>query len=368
MKTLKVVTIVGTRPEIIRLSRLIPALDALTDHSLVFTGQNYDPKLSDVFFQGMDIRKPDYIISPPGGGSQEGFLGVLFSGVDAILKKVQPDGIVILGDTNSSLSAIVAEKLGIPVFHLEAGNRSFDSKVPEELNRKIVDHASTFNLAYTENARRNLLREGLHPNTIAVTGSPMAEVLSFYRSAIDSSRVLEAFDLRAGEYFVLSAHRQETVDDDVRLSCLFSAVEAISHRRELTCVVSTHPRTRGRLEAIGYNPSPRVILSDPLPFFDYIKLQTLACFVLSDSGTVSEESSLLGFPAVTVRDSMERQEAIESGVISTSGLIEADIETRISFALNKAHRLAHGEYASVDFSDRVLAFILSKIRSNQFRN
>lgn len=363
MKKLKVVTIVGTRPEIIRLSRLIPRLDEHTDHTLVYTNQNFDPNLSDVFFQGLQIRDPDFVLPAQQSGSLGGFLGGLFTNLQDILLEKRPDAVVILGDTNSGLGAIAAEKLSIPVFHLEAGNRSFDARVPEELNRRVIDHASSYNLAYTENARRNLLREGLHPNTVTVTGSPMAEVLDFYSQQIERSAILKSLQVEQGKFFVLSTHRQETVDNPELLGHLIDAVENIAEGRGLSCIVSTHPRTLERLRARGYNPPRQVVLSQPMPFFDYVKLQQSASFVLSDSGTLSEESSILGFPAVTIRDSMERQEAVESAVLTSSGVMEWDIENGINLALSLARPRSHPEYESRDFSIRVISFLLSKLRA-----
>lgn len=362
MRRLKIVTFVGTRPEIIRLSRLIPLLDMHTEHVLVHTSQNFAANLNEVFFTGMKIRQPDYVFPALTEDSRSTFLSMLFLETQELIEKIQPDGAVILGDTNSALASIVCEKMGIPVFHLEAGNRSFDSRVPEELNRKVVDHTATFNLAYTEMARRNLLREGVHPNQIAVTGSPMGEIMDYHHSEIAMSDVLEKNQLSPGEYFVLSAHRQETVNNDSLLSILFSAVERIAEDRGLRCIVSTHPRTLERLTKLPYTPGPLVHLSEPFSFFDYIRLQTSAAFVLSDSGTISEESSILGIPAVTIRDSIERQEAVESGVLTLSGVNHDDIESRIEFALSLSTHVSHPEYQSKDFSRRVMAFILSKLR------
>jgi UDP-N-acetylglucosamine 2-epimerase (non-hydrolysing) len=294
-------TVVGTRPEIIRLSRVISHLDDVFDHVLIHTGQNFDPMLSDVFFDELELRKPDRFLGVD-TGSLGRVLGGVLTGVEEAINHYRPDALLVLGDTNSCIAALMARRMKVPVYHMEAGNRCFDLNVPEETNRRMVDHVSDFNLVYTEHARRNLLAEGLHPRRIMHTGSPMREVLEHYRPKIDASTVLKRLELVAGGYFLVSAHRQENVDDPARLGQLLDCLRAVRDRWRLPLLVSTHPRTRKRLEEHAHDPKllENVVFHEPFGFLDYVLLQTKAKCTLSDSGTISEESAILGFPAVTL--------------------------------------------------------------------
>ena len=317
---LKVMTILGTRPEIIRLSRVMDRLDRYTDHVLVHTGQNWDYDLNEGFFEDLGVRKPDYFLEV-GGGSLGQTLGDILSNTEVVLIKEKPDAVVILGDTNSSISAIIARRLKIPVYHMEAGNRSFDRNVPEETNRRIVDHIADFNLVYTEHARRHLLSEGLHHRRIYLTGSPMREVLEHYRSQIDASDVVSRLGLTVRGYFIVSLHREENVDNFARLTALVDTLNALAEKHDMPVIVSTHPRTRKRLDALDSRKlDPRVRCMTPFGFHDYNKLQMDAFCAISDSGTIAEESSILGFPAVTPRDAIERPEGLDVGCIILTGL------------------------------------------------
>lgn len=359
-----IVTIVGTRPEIIRLSRVIAKLDESVNHIFVHTGQNYDPKLNDIFFSELNVRAPDYFLNVD-TSSLGAVMGDTLKKTEEVFLKHKPDGVVILGDTNSAISAVLAKRMHIPVFHMEAGNRSFDENVPEETNRRMVDHVSDFNLAYTEHARRNLLSEGLHPRRVVVTGSPMREILSHYLAAIQGSKVLETLKLQKGGYFLVSAHRQENVDNTARLGELLETLKAIQHQWHVPVLVSTHPRTRKQLENLtGFSEIPGVILHEPFGFLDYNKLQLNALAVLSDSGTISEEATILGFPAVTIRDSMERPEALEIGGIVMAGLGKDNVIAGIQEVIAnppKADRQLPEGYEVTNFSERVIRFILSTV-------
>lgn len=316
---LRVMTVVGTRPEIIRLSRILPALDAAFEHTLVHTGQNYDHQLNQVFFDELGIRAPDRFLEVD-TSSLANVLGGTLIGIEQVLLEVRPEAMVVLGDTNSSIAAVMAKRLQVPVYHLEAGNRCFDANVPEEVNRRLVDHVADFNLVYTEHARRNLLAEGLQSRSIALIGSPMAEVLSHYRSAIEASDILTTLQLEPGGYLVVSVHREENVDEPGRLASLIETLVEVHRTYGRQLMVSTHPRTRKRLDALGVQEVDGITFHEPFGFFDYVKLQQHAFCVLSDSGTISEESAILAFPAVTLRDSIERPEAVEAGTIVTTGL------------------------------------------------
>jgi len=363
---LTVVTIVGTRPEIIRLSRLIPLLDENFNHILVNTGQNKDPMLSNIFFEELEIREPDIYLDVDTStlGSS---LGDTLTKIEKVFVDLKPDAVMILGDTNSAISAVLAKRMHIPVYHMEAGNRSFDENVPEETNRRLVDHVSDFNLPYTEHARRNLLAEGVHSRRVMVSGSPMKEVLDFYLPKIKSSKVLNSLELSPQEYFLVSAHRQENVDSKERLEDLLSSLSEIYRTWGLPILVSTHPRTRKKLEGVSSHTETKgVIFHEPFGFIDYNHLQLNAKCVLSDSGTISEESIILGFPAVTIRDSMERPEALETGGIVMTGLksvnviagIKAVIESHGSGKDSQKTTLPSG-YEVSDFSTRVCKFVLS---------
>jgi len=315
----KVMTIVGTRPEIIKLSRVIAELDMRTEHILVHTGQNYDYELNQVFFEQLKIRAPDHFLDAAGGSAAE-TIGNVIARSDLILEQVQPDALLLLGDTNSCLAVISAKRRKIPVFHMEAGNRSFDERVPEEINRRIVDHVSDINLPYTEHARRYLLREGIRAETVIKVGSPMKEVLDYYRSGIDASQALSALKLVPKQYFLVSAHREENVDSDENFADLLATLEAVRARYHLEILVSTHPRTRKRLEALGRGELEGVRFVRPLGFLDYVRLELDARCVISDSGTITEESSILGFPAVTIRQAHERPEGMDEGTLIMCGL------------------------------------------------
>ena len=362
---LKVVTVVGTRPEIIRLSRIIPLLDKHFHHILVNTGQNKDPMLSKVFFDELEIRTPDLYLDVD-TSTLGAVLGDTLAKIERVFLEHKPDAVLILGDTNSSISAVLAKRMHIPVYHMEAGNRSFDENVPEETNRRLVDHVSDFNLPYTEHARRNLLSEGLPPRRIMVSGSPMREVLDHYMSKIQASKILQTLDLEPQKYFLVSAHRQENVDSPERLKDLLESLQKVHETWGLPVMVSTHPRTRKQLESIsGYKQTKGVIFHEPFGFVDYNKLQLNAKCVLSDSGTISEEAIILGFPAVTIRDSMERPEALESGGIVMTGLKAANVISGIrsvtedgSSKKESPVQLPPG-YEVTDCSTRVIRFMLS---------
>lgn len=322
MKKLKVMTVVGTRPEIIRLSRVMARLDQYCDQVLVHTGQNYDYELNEIFFQDLEVRKPDHFLNAAGGSAAE-TIGKIIIAVDALLADVEPDAVLILGDTNSCLAAIPAKRRKIPIFHMEAGNRCFDQRVPEETNRRIVDHTADINLTYSTIAREYLLREGLAPDRVIKTGSPMYEVLDYYRAGIDASDVLERLSVAPNSYFVVSAHREENIDSPVNFDKLVKVLNIVAETYGLPVIVSTHPRTQKKVDAQGAKFHPLVRLLKPLGFKDYVKLQLRARAVLSDSGTINEESSILNFPALNLREAHERPEGMEEGAVMMVGL-EAD--------------------------------------------
>ena len=365
---LTVVTVVGTRPEIIRLSRVIPLLDKYFNHIFVNTGQNKDPMLSKVFFDELEIRTPDLYLDVD-TSTLGAVLGDTLAKIEKVFLEYKPDAVLILGDTNSAISAVLAKRMHIPVYHMEAGNRSFDENVPEETNRRLVDHVSDFNLPYTEHARRNLLAEGLPPRRIMVSGSPMREVLDSYMQKIQASNILATLELEPQKYFLVSAHRQENVDSPERLKDLLETLKKVHETWGLPIMVSTHPRTRKQLESIpGYKETKGVVFHEPFGFVDYNKLQLNAKCVLSDSGTISEESIILGFPAVTIRDSMERPEALEFGGIVMTGLKAANViagirsvtEDGSSTKGTPSQSLPAG-YEVTDCSTRVVRFMLSTI-------
>lgn len=317
---LKVMTILGTRPEIIRLSRTLARLDTVCNHILVHTGQNYDAALNKVFFDDLDLREPDYFLGCAGGSLGE-TLGKILSKTGEVIASEKPDAILVLGDTNSAVSAIIGRRLKVPVYHMEAGNRSFDRNVPEETNRKLVDHIADFNLVYTEHARRHLLSEGLPHRRIYLTGSPMREVLDYYRESIKNSGILSSLGLEARKYFIVSLHREENVDNSTRLNALVDVLNKLASHYDMPVVVSTHPRTKLRLEKLqSREVDPRVQFLPPFGFHDYNNLQMNAFCAISDSGTIAEESSILGFPAITPRDAIERPEALDTGSIIMTGL------------------------------------------------
>jgi UDP-N-acetylglucosamine 2-epimerase len=364
----KVTTIVGTRPEIIRMSEIIKRFELHFDHRLVHTGQNSDSSLKDVFFNDFGLRSPDVVLD--GGQSSLGsFLGNLFLKIEEELTKNRPDAVVILGDTNSALSAVLAKRFGIPVYHLEAGNRSFDANVPEEINRRIIDHTSDFNLVYTELARSNLLAEGIPARKLALIGSPICEIVNINRVKIDKSKVLDDMKLKSKGYFLVSAHRQENVDFPDRLSNLMESLEALAEKYKLPVLISTHPRTKKKLQGHKALSNPMLTFHEPFGFLDYMKLQINARMVLSDSGTISEESSILGFPAITIRDSMERPEALEAGSIVMSGLEkERLLEAVELIESSQPSAVIPVEYQIPDTSTRVINFIISTVHQNAFWN
>lgn len=317
---LKIMTIVGTRPEIIKLSRVMAELEKYTNHILVHTGQNFDYELNEIFFKELEIKKPDYFLNAVGSTTAE-TIGNVIAKSDEIMEKEKPDAILLYGDTNSCLSVISAKRRKIPVFHMEAGNRCFDQRVPEEINRKIVDHLSDINMPLTEHARRYLLDEGIRPETVIKTGSSMKEVIGYYWPKIDSSDVLDRLGLKAREYFVVSTHREENVDSEENFKNLLDSLKGIAEKYNKRVIVSTHPRTMKRLKSLGIKGiDERVEFMKPLGLFDYIKLQMNAYCVVSDSGTITEESSILKFPAVTIRQAHERPEGMDEGTLVMCGL------------------------------------------------
>ena len=359
MSKIKVVTIVGTRPEIIRLSRLIPKLDEYTNHIFVHTGQNSDPKLNDVFFEDLGLRQPDHYLNVD-TSSMGSVMGDTIKKSEELFLKEKPDAVMILGDTNSAVAAIVAERMHIPVYHMEAGNRSFDANVPEELNRKMVDHVASFNLPYNDYSLRNLLAEGVHPRTICITGSPIKEILEHNRDKIAKSQVLQDLGLKKDGYFLVSVHRQENVDLPERLEEVVQCLASVRDKWGLPILVSTHPRTKARLESLGLSEVDGVNFHEPFGYLDYNQLQINAKCVISDSGTISEESALLGFPAVSLRDSIERPESLDVGSIILTGLDPNNLVESIGLQLetNISEVLPRG-YESSDFSSRVVKFLFS---------
>ncbi|MGA2363181.1 MAG: UDP-N-acetylglucosamine 2-epimerase (non-hydrolyzing) [Candidatus Aminicenantales bacterium] len=319
MKKLRVMTVVGTRPEIIRLSRVIAALDRECDHFLVHTGQNNDFELKDIFFEDLEIRKPDRFLESAGENACA-TVGNIITRVDSVLEEVRPDALLILGDTNSCLSAYPAKRRKVPVFHMEAGNRCFDERVPEEINRRVVDHIADINLPYSDISREYLLREGLPPDRIIKTGSPMYEVIHYYEPKIERSDVLTRLSLETEKYFLLSCHREENVDSEKNLHKLIILLDMLAEQYRMRLIVTAHPRTRKRIEGLSTRLNPLVELYKPFCFTDYIKLELNAHAVLSDSGTISEESSILNFPALNIRESYERPEGMEEGSVILSGL------------------------------------------------
>lgn len=363
MKKIKIMTVVGTRPEIIRLSRVMSKLDQHMDHILVHTGQNYDYELNEIFFHDLEVRKPDHFLDAAGANAAE-TIGQLIIKVDHVLEKEKPEALLVLGDTNSCLAAIPAKRRKIPIFHMEAGNRCFDQRVPEETNRKIVDHISDINLTYSSIAREYLLREGLPPDRIIKTGSPMFEVLHAYMGKIDASDVLRRLELKEQDYFVVSAHREENVDSEVNLVKLAAILNGVAEHYGKRIIVSTHPRTRNRIEAKGLTFHEKVELLKPLGFVDYVHLQKHAYAVLSDSGTITEESSILNFPALNIREAHERPEGMEEASVMMTGL-ELDRVMQGLAVLESQERgdarslRSVGDYSMPNVSDKVLRIIVS---------
>lgn len=365
---MKVMTIVGTRPEVIRLACVIKRLDKTEgiEHVLVHTGQNYDHALNQVFFDDLGLRSPDHYMGVD-TSSLGAVLGGVLIGTEKVMLEEIPDALLVLGDTNSCVATVMGKRMRVPTYHMEAGNRCFDENVPEETNRRLVDHVADFNLAYTEHARRNLLAEGLHPRRILVTGSPMNEVLTEFRAQIEASNVLNRIGLTPGEYFLVSAHREENVDDPSRLRKLLNCLAAVRDNWGMRIVVSTHPRTKNRLANLDSDVDLSGIdFSEPFGFHDYNKLQIESACVLSDSGTISEESSILGFPAVTLRDSIERPEALDAGTIIMTGLDAESVIRAIGVSMTGASTVASLPvgYEVTNTSDRVVRFIASTARQH----
>ena len=363
MRKLKVMTIVGTRPEIIRLSRVIDKLDRHCDHVLVHTGQNYDYELNEVFFSDLGIRKPNAFLEAAGATAAE-TIGQVIIAADKVMQTHAPEALLLLGDTNSCLAAISAKRRKIPIFHMEAGNRCFDFRVPEEINRRIVDHTSDINLTYSDIAREYLLREGLPPDQVIKTGSPMREVIEYYRKGVEASGILPRLELTEQQYFLVSSHREENVDAPENLQRLFNVLNALAGQFSLPVIVSTHPRTRKRMDDLGLSAHPLVQFHKPFGFLDYVRLQTGARAVLSDSGTITEESSILNFPALNLREVHERPEGFEEAAVMFVGM---DVD-RVLQALDVLatqprgeHRALHlvNDYAPDNVSDKIVRIILS---------
>ncbi|MDO9493747.1 non-hydrolyzing UDP-N-acetylglucosamine 2-epimerase [Acetobacterium sp.] len=362
MKKLKVMTVVGTRPEIIRLSAVINKLNEseAIEHILVHTGQNYDYELNEVFFKDFNLKKPDYFLNAATGTAVE-TIGNILVKIDPILEAVKPEAFLVLGDTNSCLTAIAAKRRHIPIFHMEAGNRCFDQRVPEETNRKIVDHTADINLTYSDIAREYLLREGLPADRIIKTGSPMFEVLNSRKEDIEKSDVLERLELEEGKYFVVSAHREENINSETNFLDLVDSLNAIAEKYQIPLIMSTHPRTRKMIEAKGIEFNPLLILMKPLGFNDYIKLQTKAKAVLSDSGTISEESSILSFKALNIRQAHERPEAMEEASVMMVGLKKERILQGLKILETQGEGILRyvEDYSMPNVSEKVLRIILS---------
>jgi UDP-N-acetylglucosamine 2-epimerase len=351
MKKLKIMSVVGTRPEIIRLSRVLAALDAHCDHVLVHTGQNYDYELNQVFFEDLGVRKPDFFLkSAEGSTSAAHTIGNLITAVDYVLAQVQPEAMLVLGDTNSCLSVIPAKRRKVPIFHMEAGNRCFDQRVPEETNRRIVDHTSDINLTYSTIAREYLLREGLPPDQVIKTGSPMFEVLHHYLPQINASDAMARLGLTAHQYFVVSAHREENIESEKSFTKLVAVLNSVAKEHGLPVVVSTHPRTQKRVDATGAQFHPNVRLMKPLGFHDYVNLQMNAKAVLSDSGTINEESSILNFPALNLREAHERPEGMEETAVMMVGLEVERVRQGLAIVAHQARGELRDLRLVVDYS------------------
>lgn len=367
MNKLKVMTIVGTRPEIIRLSRVMALLDEYVNHLIVHTGQNYDYELNEVFFEDLELRKPDYFLGI-NAQSLGNAVGDIIRKSEEVLLKEKPDAVLVLGDTNSCLAAYMAKRMHIPVFHMEAGNRSFDFNVPEEVNRRIIDHIADFNLVYTEHARRHLISEGLQHRRIYLTGSPMYEVLHYYKQKIDESKILNSLKITKKNYFVVSTHREENVDNSANLLKIVSVLNGLAKEYDLPIIVSTHPRTKKRLEELkNTDIDHRVVFMKPFGFHDYNHLQMHAKCTLSDSGTISEESAILSFPAISLRQSMERPEAQDAGTIILTGFEHSVVLGAVraviqEHAENDKYECIPAEYSINNTSFRVLKLILGNTK------
>mgnify|MGYP001229094398 FL=1 len=365
MKKLKVCTVVGTRPEIIRLSRVMAVLDDYCDHIIVHTGQNYDYELNQIFFDDLELRKPDHFLNAAGSNGAE-TIGNVIIAVDKVLAEERPDAMLVLGDTNSCMAALAAKRRKIPIFHMEAGNRCFDMRVPEEINRKVVDHTADINLTYSSIAREYLMREGLSPDMIIKTGSPMFEVLSHYREKIDSSDILSELDLESGQYFLVSAHREENIDSDLNFGNLVDTLNNIAEVYDLPIIVSTHPRTQKRIDAFGSSFNHNIKLLKPLGFTDYNMLQLMAKATLSDSGTINEESSIMNFPALNIREAHERPEGMEEASVMMVGLESERVMQGLKILENQSFgdaRLLNQvqDYSMPNVSEKVVRIIHSYV-------
>jgi UDP-N-acetyl-L-fucosamine synthase len=363
MKKLKIVTVVGTRPEIIRLSRVIAKLDQYCEHILVHTGQNYDYELNQIFFDDLEMRKPDHFLEAAGVTGAE-TIGKVIIAVDQVLATINPDALLVLGDTNSCLAVIPAKRRKIPIFHMEAGNRCFDQRVPEEINRRIVDHTADINLTYSSIAREYLLREGLPPDMTIKTGSPMYEVLTYYREGIERSDVLDRLKLTAGEFFVVSAHREENIDSEKNFTKLVTILNQIAEQYNLPVIVSTHPRTQKRIDQSGVKFHPAIQLLKPLGFKDYVKLQMTSRTTLSDSGTITEESSILNFPALNIREAHERPEGMEEASVMMVGLEPDRVMQALAIVDRQSRDLVRdfrpvSDYSMPNVSDKIVRLIHS---------
>lgn len=363
MAKLKVVTVVGTRPEVIRLACVLKALDAHTDHTLIHTGQNYDYELNGIFFQDLELRAPDHYLEAAGATAAE-TIGQTLIRIDPILEHIRPDAFLVLGDTNSCVTVIAAKRRHIPVFHMEAGNRCFDDRVPEEINRRLVDHLSDINLPYSDKARELLLREGISPQKVIKTGSPMFEVLTRFRPKIEASGILTELALKPKDYFVVSAHREENVDDPTRLRMLCETLNSIASCYGNKVIVSAHPRTRKRIDGLGISFHDQVALHKPFSFTDYVALQMNAKAVLSDSGTITEESSILGFPALNLRDTQERPEGMEEAAVMLCGIEESRVMRALEVLISQ-NAVGGGkvrtpaDYLMPNVSEKVVRILLS---------
>lgn len=362
---MKVATVVGTRPEIIRLSRVMPAIDECMDHVIIHTGQNYDYELNQIFFEDLELRSPDLFLNAAGKNAAE-TIGLVISKTDEVLREVKPDAVLVLGDTNSCMAAIAAKKLKIPVFHMEAGNRCFDQRVPEEVNRKIVDHLADINLPYSNIAREYLLREGLPPDRVIKTGSPMYEVLHYHEQKIKSSTIVEQLGLAVGQYFLISSHREENVDTPAQFEKLCCVINGLAEEYLQPVIVTTHPRTRKRIDASGVKLHKLIQLCKPFGFTDYVSLQKNARVTLSDSGTITEESSILGFPAINIREAHERPEGMEEAAVIMAGLEWQYVHESIkvlessNFLKDKPSKIVQ-DYSVPDVSLKVVRIIQSYV-------
>lgn len=370
---MKMMTILGTRPEIIRLAAVMKLLDQHTEHVVVHTGQNYDYELNEIFFDELGVRRPDHFMEVD-TSSLGAMLGQILMHTETLIREERPDALLILGDTNSAISAVIAKRMKVPIYHMEAGNRSFDANVPEEVNRTLVDHLADFNLVYTEHARRHLLSEGIHPRFIYLTGSPMREVLEMHREGILRSSAVDDLGLERGRYFVVSAHREENVDHRPNLESILATLTALQERYGFPVIVSTHPRTRKRLEATGLlKESAEIRFMKPFGFLDYNRLQLDSFCTISDSGTISEESAILSFPAVSIRNAIERPEALDAGSMVLTGLDHRRVLPAVEFVTTERERFPQqeipAEYSIRNTSQRVVKLILGTAGlSRQWRN